>query len=143
MALAVMLGIFLFSSTGCATTGKKAALENDSLKNQISVLETQVKAKDEEIACLKDSLARTQQATLDSTSKKQLVAEIKSRPKAKMIQIALKNAGYDPGVIDGQMGKSTIDAVKAFQKANNLPVDGKVGKRTWKALRPFLVEKVK
>jgi carboxyl-terminal processing protease len=57
--------------------------------------------------------------------------------------MALKNAGYDPGKIDGKMGKQSSEAIKAFQKANNLPVDGKVGKKTWSLLRDYLNKKVK
>jgi peptidoglycan L-alanyl-D-glutamate endopeptidase CwlK len=36
--------------------------------------------------------------------------------------------------IDGIYGKQTADAIKAFQKENNLTVDGKVGPRTRSAL---------
>lgn len=39
------------------------------------------------------------------------------------IQRALDKAGYDPGPIDGIIGKQTIQAVNAFQRANSLPVD--------------------
>ncbi len=46
------------------------------------------------------------------------------------IQQALKDAGFDPGPIDGCRGRKTIRAIKAFQKANNLVVDGLVGKNT-------------
>ncbi|MCM8792068.1 MAG: peptidoglycan-binding protein, partial [Candidatus Omnitrophica bacterium] len=59
------------------------------------------------------------------------------------IQIALKNAGYNPGEIDGKMGKQTRQAIRAFQKANGLVVDGKVGKRTWSLLREYLYKKAK
>jgi peptidoglycan hydrolase-like protein with peptidoglycan-binding domain len=50
----------------------------------------------------------------------------------------LKNAGYDPGAIDGKLGKKTREAVKAFQTANNLKVDGKVGSQTWGMLKEYL-----
>lgn len=39
------------------------------------------------------------------------------------IQHALKAAGYNPGRIDGVIGAQTIEAVNAYQRANNLPVD--------------------
>ena len=39
------------------------------------------------------------------------------------IQRALDKAGYDPGPIDGVIGKQTIQAVNAFQRAKKLPVD--------------------
>lgn len=46
------------------------------------------------------------------------------------VQRMLKMAGFDPGEIDGKFGKRTRAAVREFQKANGLKVDGKVGVRT-------------
>ena len=51
------------------------------------------------------------------------------------LQAALKRAGYDPGALDGKLGKKTRSAVKAFQKKNGLTADGVVGEKTWAALR--------
>ncbi len=39
------------------------------------------------------------------------------------IQRALRAAGYDPGPVDGVIGWKTMEAVNAYQRANNLPVD--------------------
>ena len=36
----------------------------------------------------------------------------------------LKKLGYDPGDIDGVLGHKVRAAIRAFQKANNLPADG-------------------
>ncbi|MEG1894168.1 MAG: peptidoglycan-binding protein [Clostridia bacterium] len=52
-----------------------------------------------------------------------------------ILQTALKNAGFDPGTSDGVFGMKTQSALKAFQKANRLTVDGIAGPRTWKALK--------
>ncbi len=46
------------------------------------------------------------------------------------IQKALKTAGFDPGPVDGYSGTLTISAIRAFQRANNLNVDGIVGRNT-------------
>ncbi len=48
----------------------------------------------------------------------------------KQIQQALKDAGFDPGPIDGIRGRKTIQAIKEFQTANGLVVDGLVGPKT-------------
>lgn len=49
----------------------------------------------------------------------------------KEIQTMLKTQGFDPGPIDGQIGRRTIAAVKAFQIQNPpLQVDGIPGPRT-------------
>lgn len=62
----------------------------------------------------------------------------KASEEVKKIQQALKKAGFDPGAIDGMMGKKTRGAVMAFQKANGLKDDGKVGKLTMAKLQPFM-----
>jgi peptidoglycan hydrolase-like protein with peptidoglycan-binding domain len=141
--------VFAVSLSGCATARKQKDLEIQGLRNQISVLESQIRSKDEEISNLKESLAKapsekeTSQVLTKQTGRKKVIGEVKSRPNAKQIQIALKNAGFDPGSIDGRIGKQTRDAIKAFQKAHNLPVTGKVGKQTWNLLREYLYKKVK
>ncbi len=63
------------------------------------------------------------------------------RPAIKLIQSALIKAGCVPGVTDPNAGwadglfeQPTVDAVKRFQAAHNLTVDGKVGPVTWGAL---------
>ncbi len=49
----------------------------------------------------------------------------------RQLQQALKGLGYDPGAIDGHFGSPTETAVKAFQNARGLTVDGIVGEITW------------
>jgi len=54
----------------------------------------------------------------------------------KLAQTELMQRGYDLGKcgIDGDFGKATEKAVKAFQKDNGLKVDGIIGQTTWDAL---------
>ena len=49
------------------------------------------------------------------------------------IQAALKSKGYNPGKLDGKMGKNTAKALKAFQSSRGLPV-GVLSKDTFRAL---------
>lgn len=141
--------LFLFSLAGCATTRKQNVLESQGLKNQITVLEAQVQSKDEEINSLREALTKAQseakpEATQETSNKKiRVIGEEKMRPSAKHIQMALKNAGYNPGRIDGKMGKQSKEAVKAFQKANNLKETGKADKETWGLLKEYLYKKSK
>lgn len=52
---------------------------------------------------------------------------------ARMQQL-LRTHGFSPGAIDGFFGPKTLAAVKAFQRAKGLVVDGYVGPITWGAL---------
>ena len=60
------------------------------------------------------------------------------RPTAKEIQTALKNAGYDPGSMDGKIGPRTRQAIKDFQKSKGLVPDGVAGPKTWASLGKHL-----
>lgn len=53
------------------------------------------------------------------------------------IQRALVRAGFDPGPVDGKLGPKTLAAVKAFQKAHALLVDGIAGPMTQAALQNY------
>lgn len=138
--------ILLSSLSGCATARKKKDLEIQGLRNQISVLEAQIQSKDEEINSLRGALTKApeeKEAAAKPISKKMVIGEVKSRPNVKQVQIALQNAGYNPGRIDGKMGKQTRDAIKAFQRAHGLVADGKAAKKTWSLLREYLYKKIK
>ncbi|HEY9766458.1 MAG TPA: peptidoglycan-binding domain-containing protein [Chroococcales cyanobacterium] len=52
----------------------------------------------------------------------------------KKLQQSLRNAGFDPGEIDGDFGANTEKAVRQFQQSKGLDVDGVVGPLTWKQL---------
>lgn len=49
-------------------------------------------------------------------------------------QVILRDWGYYVGAIDGVFGSETSAAVRWFQSANGLPVDGVIGPETWAAL---------
>ena len=48
----------------------------------------------------------------------------------KDLQEALKALGYDPGIIDGVIGPKTMQAVRKFQREQQLTVDGVAGPQT-------------
>jgi N-acetyl-anhydromuramyl-L-alanine amidase AmpD len=52
----------------------------------------------------------------------------------KRLQTLLTAAGAEPFGIDGDFGRNTTKAVRQFQEAHGLEVDGVVGRMTWKAL---------
>jgi hypothetical protein len=55
-------------------------------------------------------------------------------PEVQQIQEQLRARGFDPGPIDGEFGAATARAVKDFQRAQHLEVDGVVGPETRTAL---------
>lgn len=55
-------------------------------------------------------------------------------PAVRALQERLQAAGFDPGPIDGLDGPQTQAAVRAFQQANGLTVDGIAGRQTMGAL---------
>ncbi len=142
--------IFLVSLIGCATTRKDTP--GDQTQMRVSQLEEQLQQKDEEINDLKDQLqgmqhdtgkrrdaysSRRTSDTVDSSlNKKDGILRVDAAPD--QVQLALKNAGYYTGPVDGKLGEKTRKAAAEFQKANNLTADGVIGKRTWNILKTYL-----
>lgn len=52
----------------------------------------------------------------------------------RVLQWLLNENGYNAGTVDGSFGPNTLKAVKAYQDAKGLSVDGVVGKNTWASL---------
>jgi len=63
-----------------------------------------------------------------------------SQPTILEIQKNLQSLGFDPGPIDGQWGRKTMEALKAFQQSNDLLADGIFGPATLSKLFPNYVE---
>jgi murein L,D-transpeptidase YcbB/YkuD len=124
--------LLLLSLTGCATTKKeRAKTQIQQLQNQVSDLEMQLKQRDEEIHGLEKELEKVERAKAEPRGEA-------SKPSSKQIQIALKNAGFYEGPIDGKIGKNSKKAIRAFQEANGLAADGIVGNKTWSKLKTYL-----
>ena len=51
------------------------------------------------------------------------------------VQFMLRRRGFNPGFVDGGYGVGTMRAVKRFQGARGLRIDGRVGRQTLRALR--------
>jgi peptidoglycan hydrolase-like protein with peptidoglycan-binding domain len=56
--------------------------------------------------------------------------------RTRQIQLALKRRGYDPGPIDGIMGRRTASALRAFQADHGLAVTGMVSRTVYELLVP-------
>ena len=64
----------------------------------------------------------------------QTIKKLSTGPLVTRLQNLLAERGFNPGAVDGIFGDNTDSAVKQFQQANSLSVDGIVGPNTWKAL---------
>lgn len=49
-------------------------------------------------------------------------------------QVVLDRLGFTPGVVDGKMGMSTVNALKGFQEARGLEITGDLDQATQQAL---------
>lgn len=76
--------------------------------------------------------------TADDVQEAILEYRMRSAKRVKQVQRALKQAGFDPGSIDGLIGHRTHTALLEFQKAHHLEPDGVLGVKTWEALRAYL-----
>jgi lipid-binding SYLF domain-containing protein len=56
------------------------------------------------------------------------------REDVRQAQMALKNRGFDPGELNGMISSQTQDAIRQFQMANGLSVNGKLDQPTQAAL---------
>ncbi len=77
-------------------------------------------------------------STQSSTSSTGTTTTVKQGSKGaavKELQTLLKQAGFYTQALDGSFGPVTDAAVRKFQKANGLTVDGVAGPKTWAALR--------
>lgn len=61
------------------------------------------------------------------------VAEDQPRP-LMQAQVVLDRLGFTPGVVDGKMGLSTVNAIKGFQESREMAVTGKLDQPTTQAL---------
>lgn len=82
---------------------------------------------------LVDTVAVDQRSNLgDRIMAEPTLREGSSGEAVRQLQVALSELGHDPGPIDGQFGAQTEAAVKAYQHARGITVDGVVGPVTWR-----------
>ena len=134
--------LMVFLAPGCATTRAHKPDAAQNPQRQIADLQSQLVAKDQEIADLKYQVDSSRQSLPttnfssgnDSDSSNILrVAGVSGTE----VQRALLRAGYDPGLIDGKLGKKTKSAIKSFQRKKGLTADGVIGEKTWSALKQY------
>ena len=137
--------------SGCALTPQTSdsrwlERENRYLKARVADLTKALERQERENRTLQESLKK-QESRIE-----ELASDLANKPGPEAprvdpknyylfvikVQEALKNAGFNPGLIDGRMGPQTGLALERFQKANNLPATGRPDKQTWILLRSYL-----
>lgn len=134
-----LIGCFVMIIIGCGTVVRR---EKDSgveiCQTRIDEMQQLLQQRDEEIYNLRMELRR-KKTDLDARGENlQGSSQSGQAISHKQIQIALRKAGFYNGPIDGKVGKNTRQAIRKFQKDNDLPVDGIVGKKTREKLQKYL-----
>ncbi len=123
--------------SGCTTTQGG----NASLQARVTQLERSVSQQEQTIDELRQRGSMTSSrssrpsssASSSTASDNRGIIRVPVAPRE--VQTALQNAGYYSGNIDGKIGGKTIEAIKKFQRDNNLKVDGIVGASTWAQMK--------
>lgn len=143
MRVCVLILVLLFSS-GMVGCGKRETTK------QVAAVNAETFTLNEADSALAPSQeTKTQPEALPAPNpvvKKEIEAKAETsapsseQPDEKMIQQALKNLGLYAGEIDGKIGPKTKEAIREFQRRNDLMVDGKIGPKTWALLKKALQE---
>ncbi len=135
----LILCLASFYLAGCTTVQKAP---EQSVQAQLKSLQRQVQDQENDIAMMKQELdmAKAPRETVSTSVaiKKTPSTVSLSGVTSKNIQMALANAGYYDGKIDGKIGTKSTEAIKKFQKDNGLKADGVVGAKTWERLSEYL-----
>ena len=142
LLLITLFLLIIFTVSGCATTRAKKPDAAADANNQITQLQGQLAAKDQQLQDMQTRLYAYEKADLPSYTTNVTPAGRVSRSKiinvpgvsVADVQRALTRAGLNPGSADGKAGKKTKSAVRKFQRAHHLPADCVVGPKTWSLL---------
>jgi peptidoglycan hydrolase-like protein with peptidoglycan-binding domain len=120
---------------GCSTVSGKRL---NNLETKVSTLEAKVDSVEQRQSAIEGQTGQSREPAGAQGNEGYLYKSGKKSLTHKDIQLALKNAGFYNGHIDGKIGKSTKKAIREFQKANGLKADGIVGKETKEKLAGYL-----
>ncbi|MBR6187322.1 MAG: peptidoglycan-binding protein [Clostridia bacterium] len=88
---------------------------------------------------IEEEIQKAQEGTPDDPYEERILKRGMYGEDVKTAQMSLKAGGYLVGNADGIFGAQTEAAVRRFQKACNLKVDGKIGPKTWARLKELNV----
>lgn len=109
------------------------------LTEMVNKLQAEINAlKPRSVQSRTSSAPSTAKATTSSSNGKFISDKMESPPLVKDVQLALRNAGFYDGTIDGKVGEKSKAGVKEFQRSYGLTADGVVGEKTWLKLKKYL-----
>jgi peptidoglycan hydrolase-like protein with peptidoglycan-binding domain len=77
-----------------------------------------------------EKIATKQKERSDKVLKFTDYNDLKGAELIRVVQLTLKNSGFDPGPIDGIMGPKTREAIKRFQMKNEFEPTGEIDEQT-------------
>ncbi len=131
----VLFILVCFSVSGCAV------FEVDSLRTRVSNLEKRVDSVEGEDYGVEETIRIEEAPTTfvkEAPVRRSVAESSRISLSNREVQIALRNAGYYDGPIDGKIGPKTKKAIREFQADNGLKVDGVVGIQTKAELVSYL-----
>ena len=121
---------------GCSSlSGARAKKDQDPLNTRLAALEGQVTTLSTRVDELSQDAPAQQSAGFEVAPSAGSSAQ---KFTVRQIQRALASAGFYKGSSDGKEGPKTKMAVREFQRAQGLKVDGVVGSSTRQALAKYL-----
>ena len=158
----ILLIVAFFFLNGCVIAQHKPLQENSQTK--MTALEKTLQDKDQEIQTLQDQVDELNHQFKDQREglavgrqdQKKTTPVVFNNPKdpeflaphpqelirvdasPQDVQLALKNAGYYDGAVDGKLGPRSQKAITDFQMDHDLESDGIVGRQTWLKLKTYL-----
>jgi murein L,D-transpeptidase YcbB/YkuD len=149
----ILLIILAVALAGCATGRRVQDLETKvgimesrvaAIEQRQGITESQTGESRESVGYLKGKVENIHQAPATTIVVGAKGNEGINVPAGKLskkdIQLALKNANFYDGPIDGVIGKRTKRSIKEFQKSVGLKADGIVGKETAEKLAVYLTK---
>src|SRR2546427_99841 len=131
-ALAVALGISLSAIPAMSADDKKTLEAKDKIKAKVKKESAEDQAEAARKAEGKDTVGAKVDRGVEKTkakareTKDKIAAQTESSAEIRQGQMALKEKGHDPGPIDGIHGPRTSAALRAYQKAENIKVTGRL-----------------
>ena len=126
--------------TGCSSLSGTRAKQNEELNTRLASLESQVTSLNQRVEELAPGQAQPAPAGFEISPERQAPARSAKKLTVRQTQRALASAGFYKGPVDGKEGQQTKQAIREFQQAQKLKVDGIVGSSTRRALAKYLEE---